>query len=338
MRFLAAWHSKAAGGAEWPPLAPAAVHEPCGPPGPRLIHTTAPKGRLGDHRESTQGLCGVPGDNPDTFLAGPDGLRTGCYSQPDGDNRVETTGWSQPSGDNWAETTTAAAWAAHCAVHGGDPNLASGMETLTYDAATHVIDACLRVQRAARPASGAGLKPVCGADGAAAPPRRLTRPPVASRGGGDPPPRPGRSSLTPAGVYRVADMFAGVLGFFPGFELAQGDQPRQARMVLSSEGCSTACLVSTANRHARGVHQLVLDEDNVDYWQVRRPRQPARPPGAGRCPRQIVPVPRLLQRPPAQRTRQQGGPAIDEVADPAPHRRPRVRACARPHGAAIGAP
>ena len=42
------------------------------------------------------------------------------------------------------------AWAAHCAVHGGDPTLVSGMSTLTYGVAAHIIDACRRVQLAAR--------------------------------------------------------------------------------------------------------------------------------------------------------------------------------------------
>ena len=141
------------------------------------------------------------------------------------------------------------AWEAHCAVHGGDPSLVSGMDTLTYGDAARVFDACRLVQTAARRLGRWARHHARRWRDRAAPTsteaagRRIARWWRATTPPG---------STTPAGTYRVADMFAGVLGFSHGFELARLDQHRQARAVLSFEGCPAACKVSMANRLSTG--------------------------------------------------------------------------------------
>ena len=162
------------------------------------------------------------------------------------------------------QRTMTIAWEAHCAAHGGDPSLVSGMDSLTYGDAVRVFDACRLVQvaarrlgrwarRLARPRPDSGARTAIEAAG-----RRIVRWWRATTPPG---------STTPAGTYRLADCFAGVCGFSHGFELARLDQPREARTVLSFEGCTAASKVSKANRLSddHGVHQLILDESNVGY-------------------------------------------------------------------------
>ena len=76
-------------------------------------------------------------------------------------------------------------------------------------------------------------------------------------------PPPG--AYLPPGTYRMADLFAGVLGFSHGVELCNADQDRRVRTVLSFEGCPAACRTSRANRHGRHhrVCRRTLSEDSV---------------------------------------------------------------------------
>ena len=76
-------------------------------------------------------------------------------------------------------------------------------------------------------------------------------------------PPPG--AYLPPGTYRMADLFAGVLGFSHGVELCNADQDRHVRTVLSFEGCPAACRTSRANRHGRHhrVCRRTLSEDSV---------------------------------------------------------------------------